>query len=307
VRGRECLHADRVVNLRDGRFPAGYPYNEFVLATYWLPDDPRAHLSRLDCTGGRFVVDSRSLPFIARAHPRAPTQGPEWDQANAQFSITWSLPAAMRERIGEAVVSHIDSRNPRRFSATTPAIYPWADPAAELVIEARTRIATVEPRGPGAHAQLNFMVYLLDTASGKFFSYVVGLYAWPDYPPHAVANDGEFAFISTRLPRDGTPDTETRYFRRAAGSRGSSQQPWSDWRFFRFHIGRRHLARAIADLNASDALGARGFSTDPAAYLLTSAGIIQEHYWHRGGSVVMDSSFGDFAVSLARKRVRGGE
>ena len=308
VRGGECLHADRVVHLPDGVIPRAYPYGELVLTTYWVPPESIAPARnerslgfRLACETGAFTMNSEGLAFVARKHPLAPTPpGPEWNHANAQFGVTWRIPQSMRERIDPTVLRHLDARNPQRFAAAPLQVYPWADPAGnpELVLEARVRIPTEELRGAGAHAQFNFMFYVLDTVNGKFFSYIVNLHANPEEPMTAVRNDGEFAFISAQLPRDGSLQREARYFRRSAVSRGNSPVAWNDSRFFRIHVGREHILNAIHDLNASDVDGARGFSTDPARYLLTSAGLIQEHVWHRGESVVMASSFSGFAISL---------
>jgi hypothetical protein len=223
-----------------------------------------------------------------------------------QYGVTWRIPESFRSRIDPAVLRHIDARNEGRFVPAPPQIYPWADARGdpELVLEAQVRVPTVSAHGGGAHAQFNFMVYLLDTASGKFFSYIVNLYQHPAEPmkPAHVENDGEFAFISAQMPRDGTPSLDMRHFRRAAASRGSSVDPWTGWRFFRICIGREHLGRAIADLNRSDVPGARDFGADPARYLLTGAGVIQEHVVHRGESVLMASSTREFALSIARKR-----
>ena len=333
VRGRECIDASRIVNLHDGVLPAGFPYDEFVLGSYWLPegqvstpvdadasaytglrvgrdsqrgtlDGRRSLLLQLHCRDGGMVVGSDALPFTARKYPMAPNEGPEWNHMNVQYTITWTIPLSLRARVDPRVLRHLESRHPGRFRRGAAAIRPWADAAGdpELVVEALARVPTAERIGPGAHTQLNFLVYLLDSGRGKFYSYVVNMYAQPKEATNQVSNDGEFAFVSTQLPRDGEPVAANRYFRASPLSRGSSPEPWREARFFRFHIGRRELKNAIDDLNASNVLGARGFSTDPANYVLTSAGLIQEQTYHRGESVLMGSSFGDFAVSIARKR-----
>lgn len=297
VSSRHCVPADPILNLPEGVFPPRFPYNEPVLTTYWMPPGTTAAF-RLDCSHARFLVDTSALPFVNR-NPFSRSRADEWNNPLAQYTVTWHLPDSAP--LSPSLRAYVAARNPGRFMASTPAIRPWGDPRGnpELVMEANVNIANVEDVGAPS-AQFNMAFYLLDTTSGKFFSYVVNLYANHESEIDFVGHDIEFAFVSNQMPREGTPDLERPFFRRSPRSRGSSLTPWREPRFFRIEVGREHIARAARAVNARPDVSGGGYSEDPAAYLLISAGLIQEHVYHRGESTLMDASFSDFAVYVAR-------
>jgi hypothetical protein len=198
-----------------------------------------SNIFQLYCGQGAFLFDSTKEPPLANPNEAGPAM---------TFGVTWAIPnnVAMNDPL-------VMQYQPTRVKPYSPAIRPWGTTVGnpDLVIQVDVRIPTANISGPGAVTQFNINFYVLDTTTGRFFQYILQIYNNRSFASgEAVLFDGGWMYIASQLPADGTSAAHN-YYAVSPYSRGSSITPWGEYRRFRVHIGRDHIARAIQDINAS--------------------------------------------------------
>lgn len=134
--------------------------------------------------------------------------------------------------------------------------------------------------------QLSYITYLRDIATQKTICIVVNAFDnRPTIPAEQIMHDTYTYFASTRFggTRYATPNPYSGTWRSSA---------WSGFTFYRAEITRQNMQNIIQDMNNQGA----GLSTDPANFVLTSVGILQETFRENGDHISLGSSFRNFGA-----------
>lgn len=238
---------------------------------------------------------------------------PGFSIATAQYGAIWQVPSNVP--YDAETIQVMDQYLPGRRVASPVAFAPFADPDAQLMMQALVKVPTAVPflssdpeiaAARGSHtpqAQLNFYVYFLDRSTGTFFGLVVQSFS--SIAPAAAAEGagcedrgGHLVcdpFVGVRLPADQTSEPRT-YIGPSPFSRGFTsgmQAPqtavnaggtFSDERFFRFHLTRKNMFELVRLINSGRLPGKPMLSTNLADYLLTDAAIGSESAYYSNPS-----------------------
>lgn len=163
-------------------------------------------------------------------------------------------------------------------------VWPWSTDKGELVMQMYAEVPSVtltDLEGKTASygfaadkspvTQLSFGVYLKDRVSKKVFAYIICVYeSRGTYQESAKNNDTFTNFTSTPL------EESSKYISKSPLSVSLQSRPFSEKKFFKMHINRENLMKAIRDTKD-------GMSDNPADYQITMAGVLFELPNHVSG------------------------
>ena len=141
-------------------------------------------------------------------------------------------------------------------------IRPWAHRGEDLVLQVYAAIPTVDLKdgsGNTAHSgftsdqapvtQASFGFYIQNVDTEKYFAYIVPFYeSRGHYQERATNNDTQVDFASSPLEDSSLLITKSPY------SEAMQSSPFPEKRFFRVHITRENLLRAVREVGMPDDL-----------------------------------------------------
>lgn len=176
-----------------------------------------------------------------------------------------------------------------KFSSP-PAV--WTTPNSKLWVQGDLKIPWFANWDNNSNdnwpvGQVSYFIYLKDTSTDQTFCYVINAFDnRPTVPDEAIMHDTFTYFASTYF---GAKD----YVTPNPYSGSWTYSTWNQYVFYRAEIQPNDLVSALTDANT---LYGAGLSTNPADYVLTSVGILQETFREDGDQISLGISFRDFGV-----------